>query len=150
MSAYATAYELGHALRTSRSTHLFVQPELLPKALEAAKEVGLPEDRIFILEGKAEGRRSFQDLIAQVKRSGAPALPVKPVHKDTLAYLVFSSGTSGLPKGMSLLLQIVVYTRFNVLFFFSPAVMISHGNIWAMITAQAIYKQEEDKIAKVV
>jgi acyl-coenzyme A synthetase/AMP-(fatty) acid ligase len=26
-------------------------------------------------------------------------IPVKPVTRDTLAYLVFSSGTSGLPKG---------------------------------------------------
>lgn len=102
LSAFATAYELAHALRTSKSTHLFVQPELLPKALEAAKQVGLPEDRIFILEGSSPGRKSLEDLRDNVRRLGTPIVPVKEVTKNTLAYLVFSSGTSGLPKGKRL------------------------------------------------
>lgn len=106
LSAFATAYELAHALRTSKSTHVFVQPELLPKAREAAKEVGLPEDRIYVLEGKVDGKKSFQDLRDQVKARGTPTVPVKEVTKDTLAYLVFSSGTSGLPKGLSLCLAL--------------------------------------------
>lgn len=99
LSAYATPYELAHALKTSTSTHLFVQPELLPKALEAAKQVGLPEERIYILEGTANGRRAFRDMRDTIRLLGTPIVPVKQVTKNTLAYLVFSSGTSGLPKG---------------------------------------------------
>lgn len=126
LSAYATPYELSHGIKTSASTHLFVQPELLPKALEAAKQVGLPEDRIYILEGKSNGRKTFRDMRETIRRLGTPIIPVKEATKDTLAYLVFSSGTSGLPK----------------------AVMISHGNIWGMIHAQAIIKVAEDNVLK--
>ena len=103
MSAFATPYELAHGLKTSQTTHLFVQPALLPRALEAAKQFGLPEDRIYILEGKSEGRKSFQDMSDDIRRRGTPIVPVKQVTKNTLAYLVFSSGTSGLPKGQHLL-----------------------------------------------
>ncbi len=76
-----------------------MEPALLPKALEAAKEVGLPESSIHILEGRVEGRESFQDLITNVKQRGLQRIPPKPAKKGTLAYLIFSSGTAGLPKG---------------------------------------------------
>ena len=69
LSAYGTPFELAHALRTSKVTHMFVEPSLLPKALKAAKEVGVPESNIYILEGHSEGRKSFQDLIDDVKRA---------------------------------------------------------------------------------
>lgn len=101
LSAYGTPFELAHAMRTSKPTKLFVEPALLPNALKAAKEVGLPESAIYILEGKVEGKTSFEDLIHGVRTRGTPRVPVRPAHKNTLAYLVFSSGTSGLPKGMS-------------------------------------------------
>lgn len=126
LSAYATPYELAHSLKTSKVTHLFIQPDFLPKALEAAKQYGLPESRIYILEGSSAGRRSFQDLAAQVRARSIHLVAPKEVKRDTLAYLVFSSGTSGLPK----------------------AVMISHGNIWAMVLAQMVMKQEEEKITQ--
>ncbi len=80
-------------------TRLFVQPSLLEKAKSAAKDVGLSEDRIYILEGRIEAKRSYQDLVDDVRRREIPRVPVKRATKDTLAYLVFSSGTSGLPKG---------------------------------------------------
>jgi acyl-CoA synthetase (AMP-forming)/AMP-acid ligase II len=99
-SAYGTAFELSHAMRTCMPTKLFVQPSLLSNARAAAKEIGLSEDRIFILEGKADGKQSFQDLVDMAKSRKLARVPIKPVHKDTLAYLVFSSGTTGLPKGM--------------------------------------------------
>lgn len=100
LSAYATTYELVHALHTTRPKYLFVQPSLLPTALAAAKEIGLPEANIFVLEGKSDdGRSSLQDFVKRVRDHHIPRTPVRPATKDTLAYLVFSSGTSGLPKG---------------------------------------------------
>lgn len=101
LSAYATAYELAHSLRTTKPNYLFVQPALLPTALAAAKEVGLSETRIYILEGTGGDRRpNLQDLVNRILKGSVPREPVRPANKDKLAYFVFSSGTSGLPKGM--------------------------------------------------
>ncbi|KAI0785238.1 hypothetical protein C8Q75DRAFT_333646 [Abortiporus biennis] len=129
ISAFSTPFELVHALKTSKATCLFVHPSLLSKARIAAREVGLPQERIFILEGTVEGSgtKNLEDLIATVKSRNVKRQDIRPAKKDTLAYLVFSSGTSGLPK----------------------AVMISHGNVWAMIHIQVVVMVEERKQQRV-
>lgn len=100
LSSYYTQFELAHALRLSKATRVFVQPKFLSLMQKAAKEVGLSDNRIYTLEGPTvKGRRSFSDMIHQVKTDFTPRIEVRPAGKDTLAYLIFSSGTSGLPKG---------------------------------------------------
>lgn len=101
LSSYSTHFELCHLLRTSKSTVILVHASLLQKALAAAKEVGLNEDRIFILEGHVPGRKSLQDLLDDVRKRETPRELPRPAKKNTLAYLMFSSGTTGLPKGIS-------------------------------------------------
>ncbi|EIW59202.1 acetyl-CoA synthetase-like protein [Trametes versicolor FP-101664 SS1] len=98
--ASSTAFELQHLFRTSEATRLFVHPSLLPQALEVSQQVGIPEDRIYILEGRVEGRKNLSGSIAEVRKRQVPRVPSRPVTRDTLAYLVFSSGTSGLPKAV--------------------------------------------------
>ncbi|KAF9459208.1 hypothetical protein BDZ94DRAFT_1268837 [Collybia nuda] len=105
ISSYSTPFELKHALELSKATRLFVNARLLPMLLPVAKKAGIPSSKIHILGGKAKGRKSFSELIDDTRR--IQSIAPRPAKKDTLAYLVFSSGTSGLPK----------------------AVMISHGNI---------------------
>lgn len=100
--ASSTAFELQHLFRTSEATRLFVHPSLLPQALDVSQKVGIVEDRIYILEGRVEGRKNLSGAIAEVRKRQVPRVPSRPVTRDTLAYLVFSSGTSGLPKGVSL------------------------------------------------
>lgn len=97
--AYATEFELNHILKTLKPSCLFVQPDLLPKVLKAAPTIGLSSDKVFVLEGRSEGRQSFGDLINTAKSNEIPQEPVRQTTKDTLAYFIFSSGTSGLPKG---------------------------------------------------
>ena len=145
LSAYATPYELARALRTTKPKYIFAQPALLPTALAAAKEVGLPQDRIYILEGtNGDGRTNLQNLVDRVKQHGAPREPIRPAKKDTLAYLVFSSGTSGLPKGESYQRSLTNCADYAWL-----AVMISHRNLWALMMSNIVSKQEEAKFTKV-
>ncbi|KAF8188280.1 hypothetical protein K438DRAFT_1907465 [Mycena galopus ATCC 62051] len=110
ISTYSTRFELIHALKLTKATRLFVDAKLLKNVLSAIQDpdVHITSDKIYILSGPSvKGRQSFSQLIEVVKRKKIPLEPVRPATKDTLAYLVMSSGTSGLPK----------------------AVMISHGNV---------------------
>ena len=97
LSSYSTPFEFQHTFKLAGPTCLFVSSTLLPLALTS----GLPEDRIYILEGNAQGHTSYGDLVARARDNRLPRLPIQQAQRDTLAYLTFSSGTSGLPKGMS-------------------------------------------------
>ena len=99
LSPFSTPFELTHALRLSKVTRIFVQPKFLTLVQRAAKDVGFPDKYIYLVEGHIEGRRSFDEMIHQVREEFTSRLAVRPAGKDTLAYLMFSSGTSGLPKG---------------------------------------------------
>ncbi|KAG2362836.1 hypothetical protein BDR07DRAFT_1405854 [Suillus spraguei] len=122
ISGYSTPFEFKHAVSLSQATRIFVSPSLLPLALSS----DIPDDRIYLLEGHVEGRLSYEDLVNRVRRDRIPRLPVKHARRDTLAYLVFSSGTSGLPK----------------------AVMISHGNLTNSLLQVKVVTEEVNKFQK--
>jgi len=105
LSSYSTPFELRHALQLSKATRVFVDAKFLPIVIPVAKELGIRDDRIYVLKDpkglkEAKGRKSFWSIIKDVRRRKAKIVDVRPAKKDTLAYLVFSSGTSGPPKGM--------------------------------------------------
>jgi len=100
ISAHVTQHELRHCLKTSHANHVFVHVNLLPVALSVCHDLGIPKDHVHILEGNApDGFRSFDGMIARAKKQSEDFVQIKQAKKDTLAYLQFSSGTSGLPKG---------------------------------------------------
>ena len=67
--------------------------------MPVAKELGIDSNHIYVMKGNVKGRKSLWSIIRDVRRKKTPLVDVRAATKDTLAYLVFSSGTSGLPKG---------------------------------------------------
>jgi len=108
--ASPTPYELKHLVKVSKVKKIFTSPRNLENARIVAREAGFSESSgIFILEGKVEGNRSFDDLVRSVKEPAKDY--AKPVNKDALAYLALSSGTTGPPKGEAFLQSTHVPSR---------------------------------------
>ncbi|PYI00763.1 4-coumarate-CoA ligase, variant [Aspergillus sclerotiicarbonarius CBS 121057] len=121
--------ELTYQLRDSKATALFTCLSLLDTALEAADQVGIARQRVFVLETphdrdslpQAEGFKTLEQLITAGRK--LPALPAlkwqRGQGRRQPAYLCYSSGTSGVPKG----------------------VMITHSNIIANILQFKHYEE---------
>ena len=93
-SLYSTN-DLIHQFTDSRAKLLITIPAFMDRALPAADKCGIEE--IFVL-GEAEGATPFSELL---KNDGiAPEVTIDP--KNDLVALPYSSGTTGLSKGVML------------------------------------------------
>ena len=90
-----TADELAAQLKDARARYLVTIPPFLDKALGAARAAGVQETFVF---GQAQGARPFADLLDA--EGDPPAVDLRP--REDLAALPYSSGTTGLPKGVML------------------------------------------------
>lgn len=106
------ARELAHQLRDSGAKFLITADEngSLETALEAAAQVGLSKDNVFIFddatyEGKGESRlgiRHWNDLIASKAEGKAFSRRELDSPRTTTCCLNYSSGTTGLAKGVQI------------------------------------------------
>ncbi|KAJ6257527.1 S-dihydroxybenzoyltransferase [Drechslerella dactyloides] len=138
-SAAYSASELAYQLRDSQARVLFTCTPLLDTALEAAKAAGIPKENIFLLpvpdaitteemRRKAHGFKNFDDLVEEGKRM-EKLVALRWDHgfsRKKIAFVSYSSGTSGLPKG----------------------VLISHFNMITNVLQMYLYSQSFREFSK--
>jgi 4-coumarate--CoA ligase len=92
-----TGDEIGRQLTDSRATLVMTVSVLLDAMRAGAVVAGIPDERVVVLDG-ADGHPSLADLLAEGR--AAPDVTVDP--STHLAVLPYSSGTTGLAKGVML------------------------------------------------
>jgi ribosome assembly protein SQT1 len=130
-NAAYSADELRHQLENSGAKVLFTVLPLLPVALEAASKANIPKSRVYICELHGDGPYPKEHkTVGQLLKQGESAPPIEAIKWEKgqgsrqTAFLCYSSGTSGLPKG----------------------VMISHRNVIANTMQISLYeKPDRDK-----
>lgn len=114
-----TTYELAHAFNTAEVKALIVEPELLPNALKAAEQAGIPRSHVFVFDHHTSITKSVSNSLVVSEDeswSGLQSWRSLMRHgesdwtrwddekgsKDTVAARLFSSGTTGLPKAIEM------------------------------------------------
>ena len=93
-----TEDELYHQLVDSNSKAIVTIPELLSVAVAAARRANIPSDRIMLFKAQTEGYKHYASLFSD-RYAESTRGRIKP---DDLAFIAYSSGTTGLPKGVML------------------------------------------------
>ncbi|KAH8725554.1 hypothetical protein GQ44DRAFT_652816 [Phaeosphaeriaceae sp. PMI808] len=94
--------ELAYQLENSGARALVTTKPFLETALKAARKVGIANDRVILLGVEKDETHRVKHWSNIRKTSGALRYRRRRAKPEDLAFLAFSSGTTGLPKGVML------------------------------------------------
>ncbi len=101
-----TVSEVVHQLKNTEAKCILAHPTMLENALAAAKQVGLPKEKIFQFSDEpcqtSQGIPDWRDMMGSAEEADRyrwrKLSPEESV--NTVATINYSSGTTGLPKGV--------------------------------------------------
>ncbi|KAL2856576.1 hypothetical protein BJY01DRAFT_203042 [Aspergillus pseudoustus] len=98
-----TVEELAFQLRDSGAKAVVTQLPILDVARAAAKKVGIPDDHIILIGDQRDPEARVKHFTSIRNISGATRFRRSKINPEKdLSFLVYSSGTTGIPKGVML------------------------------------------------
>lgn len=101
-SPLSNAREFAFQLKDSGAKGILTQRSLLPTVRKAVKLAGLREDRIILIGDEPDAKLPFQHFTTFTTQPTSQAARKRVVPSVDLAFLCYSSGTTGHPKGVML------------------------------------------------